>query len=83
MSTKGDPAENPTVERHVRSFLKALNSSGGKPLETLSPADARQVLVSAQASAKLELAPCDIEERKITQDGMLHWTAVCQRDWKI
>ncbi len=70
MTTKIDPAENPTVERHVRAFLKALNSSGGKPLETMSPADARQVLVGAQASVKLELAPCDIEDRKITQDGI-------------
>jgi len=58
------------VERHVRAFLKALNSSGGKALETMSPADARQVLVGAQASVKLEFAPCDIEDRTITQDGI-------------
>jgi acetyl esterase/lipase len=70
MSTKVGPAENPKVERHARAFLKALNSSGGKPLETMSPADARQVLVGAQASAKVELAPCDIEERKIKEDGI-------------
>jgi acetyl esterase len=70
MSTKVDPAENPKVERNVRAFLKALNSSGGTPLETLSPTDARQVLVGAQASVKLELAPCDIEDRTITQDGL-------------
>ena len=70
MSTKVDPAENPKVERHVRAFLKALNSSGGKPLETMSPADARQVLVGAQASVKLEFAPCDIEDHTITQDGI-------------
>jgi acetyl esterase len=70
MTTKVDPAQNPKVERNVRSFLKALNSSGGKPLETMSPADARQVLVSAQASIKLKLAPCEIEDRTITQDGI-------------
>jgi acetyl esterase len=70
MSTKVDPAENPKVEHNVRAFLKALNSSGGKPLETMSPGDARQVLVGAQASVKLKLAPCDIEDRTITQDGL-------------
>jgi acetyl esterase len=40
-----DPSKNPTVERHVRKFLHELNSSGGKPLETLPPGEARQVLV--------------------------------------
>jgi NAD(P)-dependent dehydrogenase (short-subunit alcohol dehydrogenase family) len=30
------PAENPKVERNVRAFLKALNSGGGQPIETLS-----------------------------------------------
>jgi NAD(P)-dependent dehydrogenase (short-subunit alcohol dehydrogenase family) len=29
-------AENPKVERNVRAFLKALNSGGGQPIETLS-----------------------------------------------
>ncbi len=37
MNTPIDPAENPTVDHHVRAFLKALNSSGGQPLETLAP----------------------------------------------
>jgi len=65
-----NPSENPTVERNVRSFLKALNSGGGQPLETLPPADARQVLVDAQASVQLVLPPCDVEEKQITQDGL-------------
>jgi acetyl esterase len=69
MTTKPNPAENPTVERHVREFLRALNSSGGQPLETLPPADARQVLVGAQASVPLTLPPCDVSEKIITQDG--------------
>lgn len=68
MNKKIDPAENPTVERNVRTFLKALNSSGGKPLETLSLADARKVLVDAQAG--VALPPADVEERTITQDGI-------------
>jgi acetyl esterase len=65
-----DPAENPKVEHSVREFLRALNSSGGKPIETLTPAEARKVLVDAQASVPLDLPACDIEEKTITQDGL-------------
>jgi acetyl esterase len=65
MSPTIEPALNPKVEHHVREFLKALNSSGGKPLETLSPADARAVLVNAQASVPLELPRCDVEHKTI------------------
>lgn len=63
-----DPSQNPQVDRRVREFLKALNSSGGKPLETLSPIDARHVLVGAQAG--VALPPCDVEEKTINQDGL-------------
>jgi acetyl esterase len=65
-----DPAQNPKVEHRIREFLKALNSSGAKPIETLTPAEARQVLVDAQASVTLDQAPCDIEEKAITQDRL-------------
>ncbi|MEA3205532.1 MAG: hypothetical protein QOG92_1197 [Verrucomicrobiota bacterium] len=69
-NTTIDPAWNPKVEHHVRKFLEALNSSGGKPLETLSPAEARAVLVNAQASVSLELPPCDVEHKRVTEDGL-------------
>ncbi len=65
-----DPSQNPKVERRIREFLKALNSSGGKPIETLTPAEARKVLVDAQASVPLDLPACDIEEKTITQDNL-------------
>lgn len=65
-----DPAENPKVEHRIREFLRALNSGGGRPIETLAPAEARKVLVDAQASVALELPACDIEEKTITQDGL-------------
>jgi acetyl esterase len=63
-------AENPKVEHRVREFLKALNSGGGKPMETLTPAEARKVLVDAQASVRLDLPACDIEAKTIAQDGL-------------
>ncbi len=65
-----DPAQNPKVEHRVREFLKTLNSGGGKPIETLTPAAARKVLVDAQASVPLDLPACDIEAKTITQDGL-------------
>ena len=68
MISKVDPSKNLTVERHVRGFLHELNSGGGKPLETLTPAEARQVLVLAQKGARLP--SCDVEDRLIEQDGV-------------
>jgi acetyl esterase len=44
-----------------------LVKGGGKPLEALSNADARAVLVGAQAGAKLP--PADVSEKTITVDG--------------
>jgi len=36
-------AENdPRIFKEVRTFLKALNSGTGKPIEQLSPSDARK-----------------------------------------
>ncbi len=65
-----NPAQNPKVEHHVREFLKALNSAGGKPMETLTPAEARKILVDAQASVRLTLPACDVEAKTIAQDGL-------------
>jgi len=52
-----DPSQNPKVEHRIREFLNALNSAGGKPIETLRPTEARKVLVDAQASVPLKLPP--------------------------
>ncbi|MBP1316255.1 acetyl esterase/lipase [Herbaspirillum sp. 1173] len=61
----GDAGVEPTTQ----SFLQALEAGGGKPLEQLSPEDARAVLVGAQASVKLELPKADVSEKTITADG--------------
>jgi hypothetical protein len=54
-------------DRHVQEFLNALNGAGGKPIEQLSPQDARQVLINAQKGAKLPAA--DVTEKTINVDG--------------
>jgi acetyl esterase len=65
-----DPSQNPKVERRIREFLRALNSGGGKPIETLTPTAARKVLIDVQASLPLALPPCDLEEKAILQDNL-------------
>lgn len=57
------------VERHTQEFLDALNGSGGKPLEQLSPADARAVLEGAQKSVQVNLPAADVSDKVITVDG--------------
>ena len=47
------------VERNTQAFLRALAAGGGKPLEQLSPAEARAVLAGAQSSVRLELPKAD------------------------
>lgn len=60
-------AGTPQPERHVQQFLNALNSGGGKPIEQLSPHDARQVLIDAQKGAKLPAAA--VSEKTIDVQG--------------
>ncbi|MGA4049254.1 alpha/beta hydrolase [Ralstonia nicotianae] len=62
-------AGSPGVERNTQAFLDALAAGGGKPLETLSPAEARAVLVGAQAAPKVPLPPADVSEKTINVDG--------------
>src|SRR5690349_23433602 len=62
-------AVDPRLSRGVKAFLKALNSAGGPPLETLPPLEAREVLVNAQASVAVDLSGVEETERTITADG--------------
>jgi len=60
---------DPEVFKEVQSFLKALNSGGGKPMEQMTPAEARQVLVGAQKSVEVDYSGIEESERIITQNG--------------
>lgn len=61
-------ADDPRLSREVKAFLKLLNS-GGVGLETLTPVEARQVLVDAQASVEVDLSGIEESEKTITADG--------------
>ena len=64
-------AENdPKILIEVRQFLKALTAGGGKPMEQLTPAEARQVLVGAQKSVTVDYSGIEETEKKISQDGV-------------
>ena len=52
-------AGSPGVERQTEGFLNALAAGGGKPLEQLSPADARAALVGLQAGTSLQSLKVD------------------------
>ena len=60
---------DPRLSRGVKAFLKALNSSGGPPLETLPPLEAREVLVNAQVSVPVDLSGIEESEKTISADG--------------
>jgi acetyl esterase len=62
-------AGSPGVEHRTQAFLEALAQGGGKPIEQLSPAEARAVLVNAQAGAKVKLPPAQVSRRTLRIDG--------------
>ncbi|MBX8517362.1 alpha/beta hydrolase [Pseudomonas cichorii] len=62
-------AGSPGVEHNTQAFLEALAAGGGKPLEQLSPKDARAVLTGAQASVKVDLSGVEVSERSIDANG--------------
>jgi acetyl esterase len=64
-----DSSNDLSLDRGVRGFLQALAAAGGRPLETLSPEDARAVLTGAQAGADDRFAPANVEEKTNSADG--------------
>lgn len=60
--------EDPHLSKKTKAFLKVLNAAG-KPVESLPVPDARNVLVQAQASVKVDLSGIDESEKTITADG--------------
>jgi len=57
------------VEHNTQAFLNALNSGGGKPMEQMTPTQARAVLSGAQSGVKLNLPRADVSQKTIQVDG--------------
>jgi len=64
-----DYLTDPQLDQGTKTFLKALNTSGGPALETLSKEDARQVLIGAQASVEVDLSGIEESEKTIEANG--------------
>jgi acetyl esterase/lipase len=62
-------ATDPVPEHQTQTFLNALAAGGGKPLEQLSPKEARAVLTGAQNSVKVDLSGVEVTHRTINVDG--------------
>ncbi len=60
---------DPKVLKDVRSFLKVLNAPGGKPMELMTPTEARQVLTGAQKSVDVDYSGIEESEKTISADG--------------
>lgn len=62
-------AQDPNINRETKILLNALNSGGGKPLEQMTPQEARLVLVNAQKSVSYDYSDIEESEKTIQQDG--------------
>lgn len=60
-------ANLPGVEQNTSKFLQALE--GSTPLDTMTPADARAALATAQAGANVTLPAADVSEKIIHVNG--------------
>lgn len=60
---------SPAVEPTTQAFLQAVHGGSGPALETLPPAQARAVLVGAQAGVALDLPPADLSQKTISVGG--------------
>ncbi|HEX4849652.1 MAG TPA: alpha/beta hydrolase [Puia sp.] len=65
-----DYSVDPHLSPAVKAFLKPLNA-GGPAVESSSEQDARNGLISLQASVKVDLSGIDENEKTITQDGYI------------
>src|SRR2546422_3630574 len=63
------PAGRVGVQRNIQVFLQALAAGGGKPIEQMTPPEARAVLERLQSSVKVELPEAEVAERTVSSDG--------------
>jgi acetyl esterase len=54
------------LEAQTLAFVQALDAQGGPPIYTLTPAEARDLLLGAQTSGNVSKEPADIEDRTIS-----------------
>ncbi len=60
-----DTLEKPQLARGMQHFIDELDAKGGKPLYTLTPEEARQVLITTQDAYKVDLPDVEIKDMKL------------------
>lgn len=63
-------AQDPALSKQTKEFLAKLNAGDGPPLESLTPEQAREVLVAAQASVAVDVSGIEVSEKTITSEGL-------------
>jgi acetyl esterase len=63
-------AADMAIESETKQFLKMLNTSGAKPMETLTAVEARAVLEGAQKSVKVDVSGIEVSDKTITAEGV-------------
>lgn len=67
-SYAADPVD-PHLEQQTQTLVNALNSGNGKPIEQLTPVEARKVLSGAQSSVKVDLSGVTTTNKTIQVEG--------------
>src|SRR5262245_5527075 len=57
------------VERDIQKFLESLAAGAGRPMEQMTPTEARAVLVGVQSSVPVDVPKADVSLRAITAEG--------------
>jgi hypothetical protein len=70
LAVAASPATPASPDLVTSQFLHALNSGTGPAINTLTPAQARQVLIDAQNSVKVDLSGIDVSNKTVEQDGI-------------
>ena len=63
------PAGRAGVQRNIRVFLQALAADGRRPIEQMTPQEARAALEGLQSNVKVDLSQADVARRTITSEG--------------
>ncbi|MFX5533894.1 alpha/beta hydrolase [Acinetobacter baumannii] len=66
-AVSAEAINTPAPTAGVQAFLDVLNSGNGKPMELMTPTEARQVLIDAQKGAKLP--PAQVSDKTIQING--------------
>ena len=63
------PAGRAGVQRNIRVFLQALAADGRRPIEQMTPQEARAALEGLQSNVKVDLSQADVARRTISSEG--------------